>query len=32
MIDYGLRILLLSAVISIFTAALLFVAVRHACW
>ncbi|MGI1663975.1 sensor histidine kinase [Palleronia sp. KMU-117] len=29
MIDYGLRILLLSAIISIFTAALLFVAVRH---
>ena len=29
MIEYGLRILLLSAIISVFTAALLFVAVRH---
>ena len=29
MIDYGLRILLLSAIISVFTAGLLFVAVRH---
>ncbi len=29
MLDYGLRILLLSAVISIFTACLLFVAVRY---
>jgi signal transduction histidine kinase len=29
MIDYGLRILLLSAIISVFTASLLFVAVRH---
>lgn len=29
MIDYGLRILILSAVISIFTAILLFFAVRH---
>ena len=29
MIDYGVRILILSAVISIFTAFLLFLAVRH---
>jgi signal transduction histidine kinase len=29
MIDYGLRILLLSAIISVFTAGLLFIAVRH---